>query len=589
MKKFLLSLAAVCSLSFAAQAETVAFVAQGATYSGSGETVQLPTGNIAGNTYSASGICDFKITKVNSSTSQVNTNLVRWYANDELIITPATGIMINSVTFSCTSTSSNSGQITIGDLSWKPASGSLAYTFNNLDSSEALTFTHSAQNRFAYIEIVYSAGDVTKKPADLSFTEASIVVPNLKNYEFTAPELVNPNELPVTWTSTDPSVATVEDGEVKILAAGKTEITAKSAETEEYNEGEASYTLVVVPAVDRIKDMESVAPNDGDQIYFSNKLYVTYHNGNYTYVEDYMGDQGALLWQINGDNITPGAVIPEGAYLTRKNYNGLVEWTGEIGGITEFKSAPILESSTSVSDADINRIVKLSGVEFTDATPSATNTNFNGTIDGQTYTFCNTFAVPSVDAGKYVVTCAVSYYKPANGDGIIQLLPIKYVEYVERGTEPQFTAETPLTVTYDEDMGEWDVIGETKEDSMTITIVPPTGYNEVYTGLMTPALNPEEDLQLGNTITIAAKEGTDLDIESDGIGYMIIFGNDGDIEIESAVRALFLVKKDTNVGVESINAVEQAAYYTIDGLKISNPEKGLFIKVVNGKATKVRF
>lgn len=40
-------------------------------------------------------------------------------------------------------------------------------------------------------------------------------------------------------------------------------------------------------------------------------------------------------------------------------------------------------------------------------------------------------------------------------------------------------------------------------------------------------------------------------------------------------------------GVETVNVEEAAEYYTLQGLKVANPEKGIYIKVVNGNATKV--
>lgn len=86
--------------------------------------------------------------------------------------------------------------------------------------------------------------DPTKTPAGIEYktTEFNVELGN----EFTAPELVNPNDLAVTYTSSDESVATVAaDGSVEILAAGTTTITATSAETETYQKGEASYKLTV--------------------------------------------------------------------------------------------------------------------------------------------------------------------------------------------------------------------------------------------------------------------------------------------------------------------------------------------------------
>lgn len=104
------------------------------------------------------------------------------------------------------------------------------------------------------------------------------------------PVLINPNELPVTYTSSDENVATIdEDGNITLVAAGETTITATSDETSEFKAGEASYLLVVegepVPAeevqyqlVTSTDDITSgkylivYAPADGEAFAFDGSL-----------------------------------------------------------------------------------------------------------------------------------------------------------------------------------------------------------------------------------------------------------------------------------------------------------------------------
>lgn len=104
------------------------------------------------------------------------------------------------------------------------------------------------------------------------------------------PVLSNPNELPVTYTSSDESVATIdEDGNITLVAAGETTITATSDETSEFKAGEASYLLIVegepVPAeevqyqlVTSTEDITSgkylivYAPEDGEAVAFDGSL-----------------------------------------------------------------------------------------------------------------------------------------------------------------------------------------------------------------------------------------------------------------------------------------------------------------------------
>ena len=102
-------------------------------------------------------------------------------------------------------------------------------------------------------------------------------------------------------------------------------------------------------------------------------------------------------------------------------------------GTTTFVPAEV----TSVSKADMNRVVVLKNVKFDAATATgSTKTNFDGTVDDVTYTFRNNFAdVPSVEAGLYNVKLAVSYYVDKNNNETLQLYPIEYTAITETGID----------------------------------------------------------------------------------------------------------------------------------------------------------
>lgn len=87
---------------------------------------------------------------------------------------------------------------------------------------------------------------VAKADAGLSFSAstANAVVGS----DFTAPTLNNPNGLTVTYTSSNPEVATVgENGNVTIVGEGTTTITAKITGNPNYEDAEVSYELTVAP------------------------------------------------------------------------------------------------------------------------------------------------------------------------------------------------------------------------------------------------------------------------------------------------------------------------------------------------------
>ena len=101
---------------------------------------------------------------------------------------------------------------------------------------------------FNRIVLTYEA---TKAPANLSFSANTASAKIGKS--FTPPTLNNPNNLEVTWTSSDPSVATVNStGAVSPLNEGTTNIIASFAGNDSYLAGEAWYTLRVKPDADLI-------------------------------------------------------------------------------------------------------------------------------------------------------------------------------------------------------------------------------------------------------------------------------------------------------------------------------------------------
>lgn len=100
-----------------------------------------------------------------------------------------------------------------------------------------------------------SSSPPMKKDPALSFSETT--ASGVVGEAFVAPTLTKATTAAVVYTSSDEAVATVnaETGEVTLLAAGETKITATAAENDEYNGGSASYTLIVTtPALDVVQE-----------------------------------------------------------------------------------------------------------------------------------------------------------------------------------------------------------------------------------------------------------------------------------------------------------------------------------------------
>ena len=134
----------------------------------------------------------------------------------------------------------------IGDPQTWSTTGS-TYTYN-LTSTEANTmyylYVTNANAQVLNLTLTYEAAK-EKGEAGLVFSNATVTAE--RGQTFIAPTLTNSNNLPVTYSSSNETVATVnsETGEVTLLKAGETTITATFAGDKDYKPGSASYTLTV--------------------------------------------------------------------------------------------------------------------------------------------------------------------------------------------------------------------------------------------------------------------------------------------------------------------------------------------------------
>ena len=106
----------------------------------------------------------------------------------------------------------------------------------------------------------------TRLEAGLGFVESTATVEWYSANQYTGQALTNPHSVsPITWTSSNEGVATVEnDGTVTVLALGETTIKASFDGDNNYKKGEASYTLTVQDsrtALELSFDPESVEVN----------------------------------------------------------------------------------------------------------------------------------------------------------------------------------------------------------------------------------------------------------------------------------------------------------------------------------------
>ena len=116
--------------------------------------------------------------------------------------------------------------------------------------------------------LYHKAGEVSytlivlKGSVSLSFTQNSVSV-RVDDEEFVLPTLNNPQDVSVTYSSSNPAVATVLalTGDVTLVAAGTTTITATFLGDKSYNEASASYDLIVTESTATDLNYISTQPN----------------------------------------------------------------------------------------------------------------------------------------------------------------------------------------------------------------------------------------------------------------------------------------------------------------------------------------
>ena len=203
-----------------------------------------------------------------------------------LVSAGATSIMASSAATSKYSASSASYALTVykGDgISWSATSCSVTYgdestysfpTLNNpgsqtvsyASSNEAaatidsngtitvvaegettITATSTANDAYESASVSYTLTvEGTLEKAGISWSEESYTATLLSDSN-SFPTLSNPNGLTVSYSSSDETVATVDDsGNVTLAAAGTVSIIASSEATDKYASGSAYYTLKVV-------------------------------------------------------------------------------------------------------------------------------------------------------------------------------------------------------------------------------------------------------------------------------------------------------------------------------------------------------
>lgn len=444
-----------------------------------------------------------------------------------------------------------------------------------------------------------------KEPAGLSYAQSTYTAPLSDGFYYV--ELNNPHGIfPVTYTSSNPEVAVMGDWGLELKGVGTTVITASTAETDTYKAGTASFILNVVESVNTVADLLEKAGQKGDRIFFSGELNVAYANGNYLYVTDNY-DTPALLYKsgANFNSVYKAGDVISGLELECTIYNGLTEYTPLTLPEASFNFGVVYPTLEAITDADINKVGYIS-LTFDAATIADTSATFIGkTAAGADVTCYNQFKVASVEAGTYNVLCAVNYN---SGKGGLQIFPIAYEKPIELAYPDHYDVTVDseyVTVTQGEEQGSLaiNISGITPNPTVKVNIATPEGWDGLLlmtqdTDVVISPVQPQSKvakapsadwMSVSDLTAYGARKANSFSFSADNFGYELnIIPFSGDKAAFGYMTAVSMkVKHDPNTGVDEIASEEEVSYYTLQGVKVENPENGVYVKVANGKATKV--
>lgn len=570
MKKFLLSLATV-ALVGSASAETVTFDFVNETYgltrlSGSTQDYIDEGQQISyeGVTLTFNGVEANK----NESGSRLWSDGLRMYKGGKITVSVTDG-SISNITYT-------------------------GKSLNNLKLEDnTISYTSTKNNSaIATLTVEYEATSTDdRKPAEIAFDNTEYSVGSNQQY-FTGATLTNPNNLPVTYTSSNETVASVTAEGIKINGAGTTTISATFEGNDEYKAATVSYTLTVANTVSTIAQMINLA--DNTEVIVGCELMVGFVYNSNVFVTD-----GEEWIQIYGTNeYKTGDLIPAGWAAKYTLYNGATPELMPVAtlpasstNMAAFLEYPTLGVPTA---ADVNKVAYFH-VTFNEATPS-TKDNFYGVINGTEVPFRNNYTIEGVPAGEYTdVLAVVVVYK-----GDAQLYVVSY----EKEKAPEAVYPESLEIASDASLNivqngtDITITGESATDEFTVTLGIPEGWDGwLIQGDFTSAevsplakVAPAEWYPVDMMTQYGFYKANSFTIVADNVKNYIsaYLYKDDQVDMANGYDISVKVAKSTIVGVEEIEAAEAAAeYYTLQGVKVANPENGVYVKVCGAKAEKV--
>ena len=245
-------------------------------------------------------------------------------------------------------------------------------------SSNSIVFTTTATNRIKKIEITYENENLSDP--ELSYATTAYTVEG--GSSFATPSLVNPHNLTVTYSSSNPDIATVnaETGAVTIgNTPGTVTITATFEGNDTYSYGSASYTITVEVVLQGLAALTELTA-EGDYVVRLTDALVTYVHGTNAYIQDASG--AVILYGCAG-TFAAGDKISGKADVHYKVFNNLPEVTSITleEGYTKTTGNTIEPEVVTIETLNANFTNYISRyVKIVEATVTSAFSNRNSTI-----------------------------------------------------------------------------------------------------------------------------------------------------------------------------------------------------------------
>lgn len=241
----------------------------------------------------------------------------------------------------------------------------------------------------------------------------------------------------VTWSSSNTGVATINPstGAITLIGPGSTTIKATFAETNTYQESEASYTLNVYGVATNLAELQTICKAYGNTAMKAkvtlNNVYVTGVKNSNAYISD--GTNGAIIYKNShgfnaGDKLSCSALE-----MTVQNYNGAAEITSLTSGSTGLTVTPgqtitpTTMSVNAITAANFGTLVKITGVTY-DATAGTFKDNSANSI----VFYDNFSASPTLNDGEQYDVTGIILLKNST---IVEICPRNAADVVAKAVK----------------------------------------------------------------------------------------------------------------------------------------------------------